>query len=97
MVSTLLLALMPLSLWGGVLPEAIVRGRITNFDKKDVQLFKDGQTTTVPRDSIPKHFKIKPGKYVYAVLKSTDLTERIAKAKKEREAKKKKKTKKKKK
>lgn len=46
----------------------IVEGKITNFDKKSVELYKDGKIISVPRTSIPKYFKVKPGQNVYAVV-----------------------------
>ena len=69
--------------WSGIAPEIIVGGRVGNFDKKNVTLHRDGGEVVVPRNSIPKHFEVKSGAYVQAVLKSDFILKEIEKAKKE--------------
>ena len=66
-------------LWAGELPQIIVEGKVTSFDKTSVRLLNDGRTTTVPRDSIPGRFKVKPGNYVYAVVDAKKFHNKDAK------------------
>lgn len=48
--------------------EATVHGVITKFDAKTVTLSQRGKPVKVPRAAIPKHFKIRPGNEVFAVI-----------------------------
>ncbi len=58
-------------------------GVIVDYNKKTVTLSQDGKKITVPRKSIPHHFKIKKGTKVYAELNAEEEIKKIQKAIKE--------------
>ena len=50
-----------------------VTGVVVSYNKKTVVLKSAGQQVRVPRSSIPKRFKLRTGKKVYALLKVEPL------------------------
>ncbi len=84
----LLLFLFMSGTWAGVEPHIVVEGQVGDFNKKTVTLYRDGGDIIVPRNSIPKRMKIKPGAHVYAILKSDILLKQIKENQKKRTQKK---------
>ena len=68
----LLLLLFPQFGFSAVGPTVEVFGKIIRYDRKKVTISQEDQRgkskITVPKESIPKHFKIQTGQCVYAVL-----------------------------
>lgn len=78
-----LTALASLNLFAVSRPEIIVEGRINSFDKKSVKLYDNqGRVVVVPRNAIPKRFKIKPGEDVFAIIPAKRIAQQIAAARK---------------
>ena len=79
--------------FAGLSQDATVTGTIIKFDKKTVTLSqRGGLRTVVSRKSIPKHFKIKTGNRVSAVLSSDRIIAAIKEAKNKKNQKSKNKT-----
>ena len=55
-----------------------VQGVVVSYDKKTVTLKQKTGKIKVPRESIPKKFKLKTGKQVYALLKPEELNKILA-------------------
>ena len=51
----------------------IHEGKIGNFNSTLVELTKNGNTVTVPRESISKEFKIREGHYAKGYLRYKDI------------------------
>ena len=68
----LLLLLFPQFVFSAVGPTVEVFGKITKYDGKTATISQEDKRgkskITVPKESIPKHFKIQTGQCVYAVL-----------------------------
>ena len=56
-----------------------VTGVVVKYNKKTVILKSGGQKVRVPRKSIPKKFKLKTGKTVYALLEVEPLQSQMRK------------------
>ena len=56
--------------FAGITKDATITGRIIKFNARTVTLSQKGRHTKVLRKSIPKHFKIKVGNKVFAVIDS---------------------------
>lgn len=52
---------------------AKLQGVVVSYDQNTVTLKQKNGKIKLPRDSIPKKFKLKTGKKVYALLKPEDL------------------------
>lgn len=65
-----------------ILSHVVVEGIILGYDDKTVTLSQRGQKTTVPRESIPSHFKIEVGKKVQAVFDRKKVMEDLKKSQK---------------
>ena len=66
-----------------------VEGVVVKYDKKKVVLKAGGRQVAVPRSSIPKRFKLRTGKKVYALLEVEPLQSQMRKEAKSQKTKKK--------
>jgi hypothetical protein len=71
------LILISLAVNAGITPTMKVEGTVGDFDEKNVKLHHNGKVSIVPRASIPKYFKIKPGNKVFAVIDSKDIKKKL--------------------
>lgn len=59
-----------------------VFGKIINYDEKTVTISQEDQAgrknVTVPKDSIPKHFKMKTGQCVYSILDRKEFMQNMS-------------------
>ena len=78
----ILILLLSTNLYGGISQDIMVKGYVISFDKKNVTIFSSPENITVPRNSIPKYYKIKGGVYVKAKIKSDFILKEIKKNKK---------------
>ena len=67
-----LVLLFPQFVFSAVNPTVEVLGKIIKYDEKTVTIVQEDQSgkskITVPKNTIPKHFKIQTNQCVYAVL-----------------------------
>ena len=72
LLKCLILFLFPQFVFSTINPTVEILGKIIRYDKKTVTITQEDQRgksrMTVPKDTIPKHFKIQTGQCVYAVL-----------------------------
>ena len=73
MIKILIIALTLAShnmVFAGFSEHITITGKIVKFDSKTVTLSQRGRYTKVPRQAIPKYFKLRPGHEVFAVMDS---------------------------
>ena len=77
----LLLALTIMSAYGYafIVGPVKIKGVVVSYNKKTVVLKSAGRQVRVPRSSIPKRFKLRTGKRVYALLKVEPLQSEMRK------------------
>ena len=69
-------------LWAGMEKFMSVEGVVSEFNSKQVKLYVDGKTLTVPRESVPPYYTVRPGNRVIAYISSDPLRKELAKSKK---------------
>ena len=74
--------LLPFCVFAG-LSNVTLEGIIVKYDKNTVTLSQRGKRITVSRKNIPKHFKLKTRKKVYAILNSEEVMKEIKKIRKQ--------------
>ena len=74
--------LLPFCVFAG-LSNVTLEGIVVKYDKNTVTLSQRGKRITVSRKNIPKHFKLKTGKKVYAILNSEEVMKEIKKIRKQ--------------
>ena len=77
----LFVVLFPQFVFSAVGPTVEVFGKIIRYDEKTVTISQEDKRgknkMTVPKESIPKHFKIQTGQCVYSVLDYNKLMNNI--------------------
>ena len=63
--------------FGSLTGDIKIEGVVVKHNKRVVTLLQNGKKVKVPRSSIPKHIKIKPGNTVYAVLDKQKLKKKL--------------------
>ena len=58
-----------------------MEGMVISYDKKTVTISQRGKKIKVPRNSIPKHIKLKTGKMIEVPVDSEKLMNKIKKIK----------------
>lgn len=70
-----------LTVTAGIADFSSVSGRVTSFDATTVTLTHRGSNIQVPRTAIPKYYKVRPGVWVVAYLKTKGLAPQYSKSK----------------
>ena len=83
--------LFPFCVFAGV-SNVTLEGIVVKYDKNTVTLSQKGKHIKVSREAIPKHFKLKTGKKVYAVFNSQEIMKKIRKSREQEQEQKKSRT-----
>ncbi len=84
LLTVLVLSLVSISAHAFIVGPVKVKGVVVSYNKKTVVLKSAGKQVRVPRSSIPKRFKLRTGKKVYALLEVEPLQSQMREEAKKR-------------